>query len=142
MKTTKEKIDVMQGFEEGKPIQIRTNKKVDSKWFDFKDTPNWNWEENDYRIKPEPKEPTYRPYESVAEMLCDYKRRVRKINNHPKNTMPLIWLKCSETGAERLATGFDREGNNVFVGYWRDMSELYTDYQYLDGTPFGRLVEE
>mgnify|MGYP003329924594 CR=1 FL=1 len=52
MKTTKEKIEVMQAFEEGKPIQIRINKE-DGKWFDFKETPHWNWEENDYRIKPE-----------------------------------------------------------------------------------------
>lgn len=140
MKTTKEKIEVMQAYADGKHIQFYNKTRRDD-WITTSD-PVWDWVNYDYRIEPEPKKPTYRPYESVAEMLCDYKRRVCKINNQPKNTMPLIWLKCSETGAERLATGFDREGNNVFVGYWCDMSELYTDYQYLDGTPVGKLVEE
>lgn len=141
MKTTKEMIEVMQAYEDGKEIEYYSN--LIGGWVLFVGTPSWSWDKSDYRIKPEPKEPTYRPYESVAEMLCDYKRRVCKINNQPKNTMPLIWLKYIEHDEiKRLVIGFDMNDNQVLLNIWCDMSYLYRNYQYLDGTPCGRLVEE
>lgn len=139
MKTTKEKIKVMQAYEDGKAIQARSGSAIE--WFDIK-APSWIWGVYDYRIAPESKVPTYRPYESVAEMLCDYKRRVCKINNQPKNTMPLIWLKYIEHDEiKRLVIGFDMNDNQVLLNIWCDMSYLYRNYQYLDGTPCGKLVE-
>lgn len=51
---TKHKIEVMQAFLDGKTIQM-TDKSLDI-WEDFLAEPYWNWEANDYRIKPaEPK---------------------------------------------------------------------------------------
>lgn len=53
---TKEKIEVMQAWEDGKPIQYKTS--IRDMWNDWEYSyePNWNWEECKYRIKPGPKE--------------------------------------------------------------------------------------
>lgn len=68
--TTQEKIAVMQAYVDGKQIQIRTSKG----WIDFYITaePSWNWRDFEYRIKPEPKEPTYRPYKNFDEFRADW----------------------------------------------------------------------
>ena len=53
MCTTKEKIEVMQAYLDGKQIQHRTS--IHSKWENVSE-PSWHWYENEYRIKPlEPK---------------------------------------------------------------------------------------
>ena len=57
MKTTAEKIKIMQAFEDGKKIQW---KYLDNKNWGKVVTPIWDWNRCDYRIKPETK---YRPYE-------------------------------------------------------------------------------
>ena len=60
---TKEKIAVMQAYEDGKVCQIRT-RNVEDEWSDFQKNAQtntgWNWERYDYRIKPEEKKPKYR----------------------------------------------------------------------------------
>jgi hypothetical protein len=50
--TTKEQIAVMQGYVDGKQVQMRL---CSGKWT-YITRPNWNWLENEYRIKPEPRE--------------------------------------------------------------------------------------
>ncbi len=52
-KTTKEKINVMQAYVDGKQIEVTYKGLV--KWEDFQDNSlaaNWDWVGNDYRIKP------------------------------------------------------------------------------------------
>ena len=51
MKTTKEMIEVMKAFDEGKEIESRSYK---TDWGDA-NSPCWNWYDFDYRIKPEHK---------------------------------------------------------------------------------------
>ena len=65
-KTTAEKIAVMQAFEEGKKIEIDIQ---DGRGFHCLGwIPNWNWEENDYRIKPQPAPiPMTIPWEAIDE---------------------------------------------------------------------------
>ena len=55
MKSTAEKIAIMQAFLDGKKIEVRTS--PDRGWREI-DTvnPHWDWYGQDYRIKPEPKE--------------------------------------------------------------------------------------
>jgi hypothetical protein len=49
-----EKIKVMQHYANGGVVQIKL---ADGVWRNFFDKPNWNWEDNEYRIKPkEPRE--------------------------------------------------------------------------------------
>lgn len=48
MKTTAQKIEVMQAYVDGKKIQGH----VAGEWCDFEGEPNWQWFSNDYRVKP------------------------------------------------------------------------------------------
>ena len=52
MKTTKEMIEVMQADEEGKIIEKRKYSN-NGDWV-LSECPLWNWDDYDYRIKPEP----------------------------------------------------------------------------------------
>lgn len=54
--TTKEKIEVMQAFVDGKTIQYK--QKLSNQWHEWlhwDEEPYWSWSDTDYRIKPEPK---------------------------------------------------------------------------------------
>lgn len=65
--TTKEKIAVMQAWEDGKIIQVANQNQSD--WTDMDNNivnPMWNWQIMKYRIKPEPK---LRPYKNAKEFL-------------------------------------------------------------------------
>ena len=52
--TLREKIETMEAFERGEEIECATAG-YDTSWHYVK-TPSWNWKENDYRIKPKPKQ--------------------------------------------------------------------------------------
>lgn len=56
MKTTKEKIEVMQAFERGEKIEVRG---IMSEWevFSKNASPVWDWRGNDYRVYVEPEVP-------------------------------------------------------------------------------------
>lgn len=54
MKTLKQKIEVMQAFEDGQEIE-RKIRPTGEKWLEV-GLPSWNWSDNDYRIKPKPLE--------------------------------------------------------------------------------------
>lgn len=51
---TKEKIEVMQAWVNKKPIQFRVHGCADYHDWCECDEPVWDWNSNDYRIKPEP----------------------------------------------------------------------------------------
>lgn len=128
MKTIKEKIEVMQAFADGKTIQIAHKDDDYAIWTDCTAEPIWNWNHCDFRVKPEP---TYRPYESVAELVEDYKARFHVDN--PSYTMPTIWYREKNIGIIFLYDVFDDN---------EDFLQELVRYEYLDGTPFGKLVEE
>lgn len=54
MTTTQEKIKVMQAFCEGKAIQYRKKDSL-NQWYNVGVEPIWDWNQVDYRIKPEPR---------------------------------------------------------------------------------------
>jgi hypothetical protein len=60
--TTKEKIAVMQAFEDGKKCQARLRGR--NEWIDFEIT-FWNFEEWEYRIKPEEVKPALPKYREI-----------------------------------------------------------------------------
>lgn len=70
-RTTKEKIEVMTAYEEGKKIECKNR---DCRWTEWilPQEPAWNWAECDYRIKEESK---YRPYKDTEEMINDFCER-------------------------------------------------------------------
>ena len=53
--TLREKIEVMEAFERGEYVEVRTDKTVAGPWGVAID-PLWDWNNNDYRIKPKPKQ--------------------------------------------------------------------------------------
>lgn len=53
--TLREKIDCMQAFERGEYVEVRTDKTKSGIWGVAID-PLWDWNNNDYRIKPKPKQ--------------------------------------------------------------------------------------
>lgn len=71
--TTKEKIEVMNAYAEGKKIQFRTP--GDHDWLDWTcpDEPKWNWGGCDYRIKPNGEEMDWHGHKLVLEKdLCNF----------------------------------------------------------------------
>lgn len=127
--TTKEMIEVMQAYDEGKKIQSKPSGCGD--WDDcYK--PTWNWFEYIYRIKPESK---YRPYKDTDEMVEDFKKRARLVTYD--FCRPSIWIKSCD-GFVSLITefGFGCVWSSVHqVGI--SMKELFERYTYLDGSPCG-----
>lgn len=137
MKTTKEMIEVMQAFEEGGELQCYEPELKE--WIGC--TPVWDWLHYDYRIKPEPKEPTYRPYESADELIADYKARFN-VDNAPY-TKPLIWIKQVGRSQDRGALIISFDEDKVWInGVSFIMRELCMYYTYLDGTPCGKRVKK
>lgn len=136
--TTEEKIKVMQAYVDGKQIQTRAAL-FKGNWVDVNIEPSWDWALNDYRIKPEVKKPTYRPYKDTEEMIADYKERFKV--DVPPYAMPLIWIRLEDNSAAKFITAFRADhvtidGNVVSLGY------IHHAYVYIDGSPCGKLVEE
>ena len=50
--TLREKIECMEAFERGEEIEL---KNCDNEWIVY-DSPSWDWVNNEYRIKPKPKQ--------------------------------------------------------------------------------------
>lgn len=125
MKTAKEVYEVMKAFEEGKEIEIYQY----FRWTPCKE-PTWDWESNDYRIKPEKVEPKYRPYESVDEWVKDFDERFP--SKRPEYSMPLIWMKDKTSGSVRLVD---------ILSSLSDLKGYFRYYNYLDGTTVGKKVE-
>ena len=59
MKTTREKIEIMQAYERGEQIQIYVY--TLNEWEDVETTPLWDWVNFDYRIKPKALESLIEP---------------------------------------------------------------------------------
>lgn len=130
--TTKEKIEVMKAYEDGKTIQAYDLEQ--NKWVNCHN-PTWNWDTLDYRIKPEP---TYRLYKDTAEMIEDFKKRFNA--KVPPYAMPMIWVKYKDIKDCRLITGFMSK-TVVLVDSAFGMFNLFDGFTYLDGSPCGMKEE-
>jgi hypothetical protein len=69
MRTTKEKIAIMQAFEDGKPIEMKNASSAQWSTLSMGKSadPIWNWGSCDYRIKQEPKVVYINYYEDYEE---------------------------------------------------------------------------
>ena len=130
--TTKEMIEVMQAYEEGKKIE-RRHRCTDVPW-ENEPGPYWNWVIFEYRVK---KEPKYRPYKDTAEMIADWIERFGTYDT--KVVMPPIWLMCGETRS--MVTDYLPDFVYAYATSL-SMRDLYEDYTYLDGSPCGKEVTE
>ena len=130
--TTKEKIEIMQAYEDGKKIEGRSISCREWVECSSNTEPIWNWALYDYRIKPES---TYRPYKDTEEMIADFKKRFNA--KVPPYAMPIIWVKRKDgSNLAKLITGFRDKWVEIIIAVY-DMHNLFVDYTYLDGSPCG-----
>ena len=137
--TTKEKIEIMQAYEEGKTIEwtYRNDEDEDEKIWYVIDNPSWDWHTFNYRIKPKEK---YRPYKDATEMIEDWKARFNP-KECPSCSMPLIWVRLESTNAQFLVYSY--LSDSVAIGVARpSFLGLFEDYTYLDGSPCGKEIKE
>lgn len=117
-------IKVMQAYVEGKQIQY-----VDSETEDWSDieSPIWNWDSYDYRIKPGPK---YRPFKDADECW-------QEMLKHE----PFGWVKEKERNV-RTQIGFMHtkgiQGTNDGSSNYKAFFDCFS---FADGAPFGIKIE-
>ena len=132
--TTQEKIEVMQGFEEGKVIEF--SEVGQNKWRKYPQkqiVPSWNWERFEYRIKPEK---TFRPYIDTDEMIADWANRFG-VGDWPSIAMPLIWLKRKDGGSKVLVCDFYKYALGTRAEFFH-IDVALESFTYLDGSPCGK----
>ena len=117
----KKMLPFIQAFTEGKEIEMRICRKWVSLSFPSFDDPNTE----DYRIKPEPK---YVPF--TFSSACKYGEYglIGKTLKH----------KCVNHIAVIVTVSLD----GVRIGHdWRTYKELFSNYEFEDGTPCGTLED-
>ena len=133
--------EIMKAYVEGKQLQYKYY--TFDAWTDC-DNPQFNFELFQYRIKPEVKEPTYRPYKDCEEMIADYRDKYSPIvrQDQYKLYMDNIWLRNKDNNGVVQIIGF-LDGYVHFCnsfGYC-DLEHLFKKFTYLDGSPVGKLEE-
>ena len=123
MKTTKEMIEVMQAYLDGKQIEESIDQKV---WFTCE--PIWNWAKCDYRVKKK----VYVPFDTAEEFL----EAQRKHGVYIKRIKDGV-LFCSYVYYTGLVLLDDSKGDT----YKTQIRDLYGEYMFEDGTPCGKEAE-
>ena len=125
----KELLPIIQAFAEGKPIQDKIEGMTD--WVDT-DEINLEYEGKKikHRIKPEPK---YRPFQTQEECW-------KEMLKH----QPFGWVKCKYTGNfASIGNISEKKDKKLFItwttneGYNFLASDVFNDYTFTDGEPFG-----
>ena len=123
----KKLLPIIQAFAEGRVIQSRHIKGGASLWYDV-ETPNFDNNDFDYRIKPEPK---YRPFKDADECW-------KEMLKH----RPFGWVKCKEDGSLGLITLIISEASIYVNGIGSNSERTMRGFTFADGTPFGVKLEE
>ena len=115
---TRKAVKVMEAYANGKKIQYLNG--IDG-WVDTS-LPLFNWAKHFYRVKPEPK---YRLFVSQEECW-------QEMHKHPD----LGWVAAQDSKViyhiNIVGDGYIHiDGSSV------DFSTAYSEYEFLDGTPFG-----
>ena len=115
----KELLPIIKAFAEGKTIQYKN--KVNPEWEET-DCPIWA-KESKYRIKPEPK---YRPFKNQKECWDEMLKHqpFGCIKNNVGNIFNIISI-INQNHAIKL--------NECYSKY----SDIFKDFKFTDGTPFG-----
>ena len=130
--TTEEKIEVMKAYAEGKKIEWKPKGCQGWDEWIYHDDPSWNWDELDFRIKPEF---TYRPYKDSDEMVEDFKRRAEIATN--EMFLPMIYIKSKNNGCRILLNTFGAVSVDGIL-----FCDLLDRYTFLDGSPCGIREEK
>ena len=126
MKTTKEKIEVMQAYDRGEQIQLLDRL---GNWVDI-DMPEWSWGLRDYRVKPKK---SYVPFDTAEEFLTAYRKHGEFIEN--KESGEKMNAYVDKNGIVILSTAL----NCTYT--FESIRTLFGCYKFSDGTPCGKEVE-
>ena len=126
MKTTKEKIEVMQAYDRGEQIQLLDRL---GNWVDI-DMPEWSWGLRDYRVKPKK---SYVPFHTPEEFLAAYRKHGEFIEN--KESGEKMNAYVDKNGIVILSTAL----NCTYT--FESLGTLFGCYKFSDGTPCGKEVK-
>ena len=142
MKTIEEMIAVMQAFVDGKRVERQSVITPDEGWFAVIE-PAWNWNDYDYRVKPEPPKKKIVPYDSAEELM-------QAICNHG------AWIKYSD-GCYAQIVEVESESDCVRVYFggttndddedvkpktWFYTLDVLRNCNWIDGHVCGKEVDE
>ena len=129
MKTTKEKIEVMQAYDRGEQIEVHYLYDHKDYWISCS-TPVWDWNNFDYRVKPKK---SYVPFHTPEEFLTAYRKHGEFIEN--KETGEKMNAYVDKNGIVILSTAL----NCTYT--FESLVTLFGCYKFSDGTPCGKEVE-
>ena len=115
----KELLPIIQAFVEG--IKIEYREKGEEHW-GVTNTPTFNIDSNEYRIKPEPK---YRPFANAEECWQEMLKH-----------QPFWWVKASHGYFHIIGIRNDKITLGVNDN-WLSYEYILSNYKFVDGTPFG-----
>lgn len=120
----KELLPIIQAFVEGRKIEYR--EKGEEYW-GVTNTPTFNIDSNEYRIKPDPK---YRPFANADECWQEMQKH-----------QPFGWVKDKEEGYKVTITRVNDDENTGIMAIngkseWT-LEGIIECYTFADGTPFG-----
>lgn len=120
-------LPIIQAFAEGKVIQSRHIKSGSSLWYEV-ETPNFDNNDFEYRIKPESK---YRPFKNAEECLAEMQKH--QLFGWVKNQG--LYRNIANVMSYSI-TFADNEARDV------NYEQAFKNYTFTDGTPFGIKEEE
>lgn len=123
----KQLLPIIKAFAEGKVIQSRHIKSDSSLWYEV-ETPNFDNNDFEYRIKPESK---YRPFKNAEECLAEMQKH--QLFGWVKNQG--LYRNIANVMSYSI-TFADNEARDV------NYEQALKNYTFTDGTPFGIKKEE
>lgn len=142
----RELLPIIQAIADGKFFTLQTPNGKGG-WVDCEGVTAVDLLKYTYRIKPEEAEQT-RPFKDCDELVeCWEKKMFIPAAMFTKDTRnrlyrPAIWVKNKNDYTERLITTFGNDFVKVGVKTKPvSLDVLYTDYEFLDGTPCGVNLE-
>lgn len=123
--------EVMLAYADGKKIEYCNEGQKDWKTIGY---PIFDWEYNDYRIKPESK---YRPFKDAGECWQEMIRR------QYVKYQPFGWIKHKDTQHRYHIGELDNGGlHTLCTQYTCSFEDAFKRFTFVDDTPFGIKVEE
>lgn len=121
-------LPIIQAFAEGKVIQSRHIKSGSSLWYEV-ETPNFDNNDFEYRIKPESK---YRPFKNAEECWHEIRKHEPFIKYKTIESSKDVYLIIQRIKTDGIETDVER----------LDFETAFECFTFADGTPFGILEEE
>lgn len=121
-------LPIIQAFTEGKVIQSRHIKSGSSLWYEV-ETPNFDNNDFEYRIKPESK---YRPFKNAEECWHEIRKHEPFIKYKTIESSKDVYLIIQRIKTDGIETDVER----------LDFETAFECFTFADGTPFGILEEE